>query len=485
MSTTKPTVKIGVWVQPEAMKYCSSNDWLQIRNATDDPAAFEYLTLTLDEAAFDYNFTCVSGEMVPFSEKTPILNQMVHHLRTNEIDTIGTLMSYSARRAEMFEFSQLFSTSPFSFVVRHRDTLLSEGAMLLLKGLSQDTWLAWLISTILAMLTFSFIKAISQKGNGQSAFRLLFEKFWYVLRFPLSQTDDKDIPEKEHSFSNGIIFFALSYVTIVMAGLYQTVLYSQISNAAKTVPFRSTEELVSQIGAGKLTLVTSNNDTAYFDQIRLSNQSHFTLMRKALESNPVRLVPTIRAAIDMLQDREGRYVLVTYTRLAKQIAMSYCHLEVIDLEMPTMWAGYIFNKNRSDLIKPINYAILRTLGRFDHLAERPRRFYTESVGGGCDNAHHTFSLSLNTLSGLFVLYCALSGVALVCFVMERFWSEVEKCFGKCRRSNSSKNGESARKAEESISRNVNRRNDSSTGLESDEKICSGCRRRFVVRKRSM
>lgn len=236
---------------------------------------------------------------------------------------------------------------------------LSQGALLLVHGFSSELWLAIFITIIALALSFSFAQWMfkcDENGNSTclSLIETVFETFWNLIYFLLQQEQSDGARRHIRRISINSLFIFLSLFAVIFINLYQNVVYSQIENLKHNAPFRSKKVLVSLISKGDLTLLTSSPDIAYFDLVNNSDSEHFKLIRNALKSNPLKVVPSSDEAFRVLETEKKGYVYVCLRYAAMRLAFNNCEAVIVDVDTPTLWNGFIVNKNQTRLAKKLD-----------------------------------------------------------------------------------------------------------------------------------
>lgn len=422
---TSNKIKIGLYISPPDVYPCALKSLNSTQRCETPGLVSEFLASCLQKARLNYEIASVGSHLGSYSDEESRWTGLFGELENGTIDTIATFASYSKIRADSFLYTRFFDSQKYVFLIKLENLKISQGALVLIHGFSAELWFAIMLTlaTLLVCLAFqkwTFLTARrcydvqNRRGNcfGKviSLLKIIFHTFWNLIRFSLGQSDGN--PFQTRGISANALFIYLSLFTVVFLNLYQNVVYNQINTVARRPPFRSTHELVNLISTGQLTLLTNSPDIAYFDWVNNSDSEHFRLVRRALRRNPLQMTRSSDEAMEKLNSHDG-YVYVCLRYAAMRLAYNHCDVVIVDVDTPTMWNGFILNKNQTRLARRLDRAAFQVLGHLDFLHQQLNKKFWRSC-----RTEGVTPLTLGTLGGVFVLFTCALAVAVIALVME-------------------------------------------------------------------
>uniref|UniRef100_A0A1I7SCN2 PBPb domain-containing protein n=1 Tax=Bursaphelenchus xylophilus TaxID=6326 RepID=A0A1I7SCN2_BURXY len=288
-------------------------------------------------------------------------------------DTLALTVFQDDARREFFDFTKpLYFSYCKAFLNLPRDDWNKYFAFF--QSYHYSAWIGIVTALLVQCALCIFVNRIEARVQKRDSTESVFELAWQMLRLQLMQSETL-----QHSLTAGkisMVIFSLIQCTVVM-GVLSSYIFSNLVRPKPPIPFTTFAQFTSLVADGTLHLVEVTKRNVFYETVIHSNAADFTAMRKALESNPLRLGASLHHVVDML-DEPGA-VLLRYEdeHLAFDTARK-CNIYVTDMIFPPVYGHLVFRKG-FPFMKQINEFITKEHWRVQRLWRKYLKAYKNHV----------------------------------------------------------------------------------------------------------
>uniref|UniRef100_A0A914WCV7 Ionotropic glutamate receptor C-terminal domain-containing protein n=1 Tax=Plectus sambesii TaxID=2011161 RepID=A0A914WCV7_9BILA len=326
-------------------------------------------------------------------------------LQDGKYDMIGFEYEFSLLKANHFNYSYPMQQSSLVFLMKKSKFSFFSRMLLVYKVFHWKVYMV-IIGTLAAMV-LGLIAArnlLSERPFNASD----MEAF-------IAQNLSGMYEQKVCSGKTLAVLFGL--LTILITGLYQGCLLTQLLMPPVAHSFRDFDELIERVASKELTLVTDEEEHSFFEAIRASPVGDYQRLNNAVKMNPVKVFPDTASLLEQL--KEDGYVFPCGAHRAKHLIQNECYLQKVVADgFENTWFGFLFTKN-SPYISRFNEALIAAQTyahyveeKYEKLSDKCTREEKRAVKVGID------PLSLLSLTGLFALLLVGTITGSACFLYE-------------------------------------------------------------------